>query len=307
MTTHEIVSYQGWPTCARLSNGSIELIITGDVGPRIIRFGFLNSHNEFAEYAGQVGKTGGDEWRIYGGHRLWHAPEAKPRTYFPDNHPVKFEQHAGFLRVIQPVEPTTGIQKEIDIALAPDAAHVHLTHRLRNLGVWPVELAVWALSVMAPGGTAIIPMPPRGSHNDHLLPANSLALWPYTNMSDARWTWGEKYILLRQDPNASNPQKTGAAVPDGWVAYARSNHLFVKRFTHMRGATYPDFGSSVETFTNSDMLEVETLSPLTALAPGQAVEHVENWHLFDGVPMPGSDADVERDVLPRAVAAIQTA
>ena len=29
----------------------------------------------FKEYDEQMGKTGGDEWRIYGGHRLWIAPE----------------------------------------------------------------------------------------------------------------------------------------------------------------------------------------------------------------------------------------
>ena len=31
----------------------------------------------------EKGKTGGSEWHIYGGHRLWHAPEVMPRTYYP--------------------------------------------------------------------------------------------------------------------------------------------------------------------------------------------------------------------------------
>ena len=59
--------------------------------------------------------------------------------------------------------------------------------------------APWALSVMDTGGTAIIPLPPRGSHEDNLLPANSMTFWAYTDMADPRWTWGEKYLLLRQD------------------------------------------------------------------------------------------------------------
>ena len=41
--------YRGWPNCCRLSNGLIDLIATTDVGPRIIRFGFVGEDNEFKE------------------------------------------------------------------------------------------------------------------------------------------------------------------------------------------------------------------------------------------------------------------
>lgn len=290
--------YRGWANCYRLSNGIVDLVITSDVGPRIIRFGFVGEDNEFKEYPDMVGKIGGDEWRIYGGHRLWHAPENQPRTYSPDNSPVAVEDHGGFVRTVQPVESSTGIAKEMDIHLHPTEARVRVVHRLRNTGVWPIELAPWALSVMATGGKSIIPLPARGSHPQNLLPGNSLTLWTFTDMTDDRWTWGQKYLMLRQDPNNSRPQKVGASVPDGWAAYARNDHLFVTRFEVKADANYPDLGAMVETFTNSDMLEVETLGPLVRLKPGESVEHVETWHLFRGVPLPNNDVDVERDVLP---------
>jgi hypothetical protein len=295
----EKIAYRGWPNCYRLANGIVDLIVTGDVGPRIIRFGFAGDVNEFKEYEALLGLTGGDEWRIYGGHRLWHGPEVSPRTYQPDNEPVRVAEHAGFVRVTQPTEAATGIQKEIDIYLAADRPHVRLVHRLRNTGLWAVELAPWALTVMAQGGKVIIPLPPRGSHPEALLPANSLTLWAYTDMSDPRWTWGRKYIMLRQDPAATQPQKAGVMVPDGWAAYANRGHLFVKKFAYVAGATYPDWGCSVETFTNADMLEVESLGPLISLQPGAVVEHVEEWRLYRDVPLPQTDADVDRDVAPR--------
>ncbi|MBN1287106.1 MAG: hypothetical protein JXB47_17025 [Anaerolineae bacterium] len=295
----EKVEYKGWPNCYKLANDKVELIVTTDVGPRIIRFAPAGGENILKEYEATLGVTGGDEWNIFGGHRLWHAPEAKPRTYYPDNGPVEIKAYDGFVRVTQPTEPTTGIQKEIDIALSPGAAHVKLTHRLHNTSLWAVTLAPWALSVMAQGGTAIVPIPPRGSHEDHLLPTNMLTLWAYTNMADPRWTWGEQYILLRQDPNAAGPQKIGAMVPDGWAAYVRSSSLFVKTFTFTPGLEYPDFGCSVETFTNADMLELETVGPFVCLEPGAAVEHVEDWYLFGGVPTPANDADVNAHVLPK--------
>jgi len=295
----EKINYKGWPNSYRLSNGIVDLVMTTDVGPRIIRFGFVGEDNEFKEYEDMLGKTGGKEWRIYGGHRLWHAPEADPRTYFPDNVPVQLEQQTGFVRLIQPTEMTTGIQKEMDIRLSRREAHVEVTHRLRNTNPWAVELAPWALSVMAPSGKAIIPLPPRGTHPEALQASNTITLWAYTDMSDPRWTWGRKYALLRQDSQATTPQKAGVTVLDGWVACARNDHLFVKKFNHVEGAQYPDLGCSVETWTDPDMLEVETLGPLVRLRPGTTVEHVEQWFLFRNVPMPEDDADVDRDVLPQ--------
>lgn len=299
----ERISYKGWPNCYRLANGLIDLVVTADVGPRIIRLGFVGQDNEFKEFADMLGQTGGDEWRIYGGHRLWHAPEALPRTYYPDNEPVQVEQQDGCVRIVQPTEPTTGIEKEIDLWLSPDEAHVIVTGRLRNRNLWPVELAPWSLSVMAQGGVAILPLPPRGSHAENLQPTSTLTLWAYTDMSDRRWTWGSRYVLLRQEPDMETPQKVGALVPDGWLAYARNGHLFVKTFDYVPDAGYPDLGCSAEIFTNADFLETESLAPLVNLEPGAAVEHVEHWFLFREVPMPENEADVEAHVLPQVSAA----
>ena len=291
------VAYRGWPNCCRISNGKVELIVTTDVGPRVIRFGFVGGQNLFKEYAAFLGKRGGKQWVNYGGHRLWHAPEDQQRTYSPDNLPVTIERQAGRILFIQPVEPATGIQKEIEIKLAPNRARVELVHRLRNTGLWSIELAPWALSVMAPGGTVIIPLPPRGPHPKNLLPGNLLTLWRYTDMSDPRWTWGRKYILLRQDSAPkTTPQKLGALVPDGWAGYALNDQLFIKKFAGVVGANYADFGCNFETFTDHEMLEVETLGPVAKIAPGQAVTHTETWSLFDHVPAPECDRDVDRHI-----------
>ena len=293
------VAYGGWKNCCRIANGKTELIVTTDVGPRVIRFGSVGGQNLFREYAEFLGKRGGKQWVNYGGHRLWHAPEDEQRTYCPDNSPVTVEQRAGQVRFIQPVEAMTGIQKEIDIKLAPNRARVVVVHRLRNTGAWPVELAPWALSVMAPGGTCVIPLPARGSHPKDLLPGNMLTLWLYTDMSDKRWTWGRRYILLRQDSSPkATPQKFGALVPDGWAGYALNGQLFVKQFACVAGANYADYGCNFETFTNNGMLEVETLGAFTKIEPGQAVEHVETWSLFDNIPAPQCDRDVERHISP---------
>ncbi len=49
---------------------------------------------------------------------------------------------------------------------------------------------------------------------------------------------------------------------------------------------------------NDEFLELETLSPLTLLEPGEETEYVEDWYLLDGVPVPTSEADIAASVLP---------
>ncbi len=296
--THRTPAY-GWPNCVRLANAQVELIVTADVGPRIIHFGFVGGQNHLGVNPALHGHTGGDEWQAYGGHRLWHAPEVHPRTYAPDNGPVTVEEQSGVARFIQPTEATTGIQKAIDVRLAPDAAHAQITHCLRNHNAWAVELSPWALTVVAQGGTAIVPLPPRRPWaNDNLLPVSQMALWSYTNLADPRWTFGHKYILLRQDPANAEFQKIGLYASDGWCGYARNGELFVKTFPCFSAARYPEFTSPFEIFTNDEILELETIAPPAKLAPGAVVEHVEHWHLFRDVPTPQNDTDVDMHVRP---------
>jgi hypothetical protein len=289
------VAYGGWKNCFKLTNGVIELIVTTDVGPRIIRFGTVGGQNVMKEFKDQMGKTGGKEWRIYGGHRLWHAPEAKPRTYGPDNEPVGYDWDGKTLKLTQKVESTTGIGKQIEITLDPTTNHVKLLHRLINNNPWSIEAAVWCLSVMAPGGRVIVPQEPFRAHSDYLLPARPVTLWHYTDMADPRWTWGTKYIQLRQDPTAATPQKIGVFNAQNWVAYYLGEQLFIKKYESYC-KPYPDFGCNTEVFTNSDMLEVETLSPLTNIAPdGGILEHAEHWFIYDA-KVGDSDASIDKTV-----------
>lgn len=297
----EKVPYKGWEHCIRLSNGQIELIVTTDVGPRVIRFGFVGGQNLFKEYEAQLGKTGGEEWRIYGGHRLWHAPEAIPRTYWPDNEPVSSEWDGKTLKLRQPLEKTTGIVKEIEITLDPNENRVLLVHRLINKNLWEIEVSPWCLTVMAPGGRAIFPQEPYRPHSEYVLPARPLVLWHYTNMQDPRWKWGTKYIQLKQDPTVPNDergkQKVGFLNTLGWAAYYLNGELFLKRYGFDPKATYPDYGCNTETFTNAEMLEVETLGPLVKLPPEGKVEHLEHWFLYK-VEVGEEEAEIDQQILP---------
>ncbi|MBN2851669.1 MAG: hypothetical protein JXQ23_02900 [Clostridia bacterium] len=296
MTKVKKVSFKGWDNCYQISNEIAELIVTADIGPRIIKYALIGQVNEMCVFEDTAGKTGGDEWNLYGGHRLWHSPEAKPRSYFPDNGKVDVTLIENGIKTSQPVETTTMIKKELEITLMPDSSEVTIKHYLTNEGMWEIEVAAWALTVMAPGGLEIVP---QEQFDTDLLPNRMISLWPYTKLNDHRVTWGEKYIFVKQDPECIPPFKFGISNSSGWAAYANHNHLFIKKFTHYENVLYPDYsGSSYETYTKHDMIELESLSPLVYLAPGETVEHIETWELHDHFQIGIDEDEVDRKILP---------
>ncbi len=280
----EPTALSGWPNCLRLANDHAELIITLDVGPRIISYQHLpGGKNVFKVNAEEVGQMGEDHFVARGGHRIWLAPETE-LTYLPDNTTVKHEVLANGVRL----ENMAGnVLKRLEVTLAPETSEVTLVHQATNTGSEPVTLATWGITVMEAGGLEIIPRPPLGQHPRDLLPNRVQVLWPYTDTSDDRWRWGREFITLRQTPHSS-PTKMGLMHRMKWVGYLSKNALFIKTINYEEGATYPDFGCNFETFSNAQMLEIESLSPLRTLAPGESVGHTESWRLFGSTPEPHS-------------------
>lgn len=286
----EKTEYKGWKNCYRVANEEVELIVTGDVGPRIIRFGFVGGQNLLKEYPDQLGKSGEEKFQLRGGSRVWKAPEDPIATWAPDNVPVEIKVTPTGLVARAPIEPLTQLQKEIEISLASSGTSVTVAHRITNHGLFPLEFAPWVLTMMAQGGVAVSGFPPRGRHPINLEATNPLVMWAYTDLSDTRWKFTKKYLSLRQDPNRTDAQKIGMFNPDTWAAYILNHEAFVKRTRSDASKTYPDFGASFETFTNNEFLEIETLGPLTKLQPGQTVEQTEHWGLFRNVNI-GANAD----------------
>jgi len=86
------VSFKNFGKCLELSNGRMDVVVTTEHGPRVIRVGFIGQENEFCDDSLVSNKTYNDEeWKMRGGHRLWHSPEYFPRTYIADNDPIEWK------------------------------------------------------------------------------------------------------------------------------------------------------------------------------------------------------------------------
>jgi len=278
--------------CILVENAAISLLVTQSVGPRIISLRFIGGDNLFAELPDFVTeRPDGKLFHFYGGHRLWHAPEHMPRTYVPDDEPVEIVSTKSGLSVIQPIEVETGIEKSLQISLVEDKPQVIVRHTLTNRRLWSLECAPWAITQLRTGGVAILP---QSRKQTDVLPNRSLALWPYTDLSSPQVYWGNRYILVRAEMR--NPFKVGFPNPRGWLAYWLDGMLFVKRAAFDPQAEYYDFSSSSECYCNSRFLELETLAPISKLAPGESVTHTETWELYENVETPMDEGTAQRIV-----------
>ena len=289
----EIRPAMGWKQVLVLANNEVELLITLDVGPRIISYRHQGGLNVFKTFDDQLGTSGEADWQIRGGHRLWMAPETT-LSYFPDNQPVSFtlmdENHV-CLRT--PAEAESGIEKEIEIILDKKTSSVTLNHSISATKDMSSGIAPWGLTVLKAGGKAIIPMPPRNLHpNDlpaternagrdldlNLLPNRKMSLWAYTNLTDPRFNWCADRLEISQDANMPST-KLGFLHQLQSAHYEVDGYRFSKTIDYRQDATYPDGNCNLEIFTDGEMLELESLGPLVTLNKGDRIVHTEDWSL----------------------------
>jgi hypothetical protein len=116
-----------------------------------------------------------------------------------------------------------------------------------------------------------------------------LVLWPYTDLSDDRIRAGSDRMVVRAE---DGPRlKIGSGQATRTLGYLRAGTLFVKSFSAGRGGDYADLGAHAQVFVGDGFCELESLGPLAALGPGQAVEHVERWHVSLAADVAEPDID----------------
>ena len=284
--------FHGLPTRS-LSNPYLRVEFLTRAGPRIVRL-FLSgsSQNLLAETPDIGWPTPYGDYRLYGGHRLWCAPEAFPGSCIPDNTGLLVKEIEDGVRLCQPAESITGVLKSIDIHLRPDRPALTLRHRLKNDGLGTIECAPWAITQLPLGGIVILPQPAGGPDVDRLRPDRHLALWPYTRWDDPRLHIHEASILIEASPR-SDACKIGYWNRRGWIGYLRDGILFRKRFQPLAAVRYPDGGCNVEVYCSPRYVEIETLSPLGPLEPGQFVTHDEIWELGTRLAAPAALDDAQ--------------
>lgn len=297
------INYENYGRCVQISNGLVDVVVTIECGPRIVRFGYVNETNILyndleRKYVNRdtglterYGKNAA--FYSYGGHRVWLAPERMPETYYPDNDPVVYGILPEGVSFTPGRQRRNEMQLSFEVMLSEGATDIMVVHSVKNCSKERQTCALWAITMVNGGGTEIIPQNREG--NSAILPNRILAAWPYTDIHDERILITNKFITVSHDANREEPLKLGTNNVLGWAAYCTDGCTLVKRYVHNSQAAYPDFGCSFETYACKDFVQMETLSPLYSIEPGEGIRHVENLSLSKtDAPCPNDEDSIDR-------------
>jgi hypothetical protein len=264
----------------------VAVVITTSVGPRILGLVRTDGRNALAETPDATLECpGSSPFRLRGGHRLWAAPEDPRVTYRPDDDPVEVEEQADGVRLTTPTDAVAGTQRQLAVRVA-GIGRFTLEHRVINRSDRHQRLAPWAITMVAPGGRAWLPLLTGPFDAGGFQAQRNIVLWPYTRLADPRLVLGDAALEVRTDrPELlaiDAPVKVGTTGRRGWIAHWRDGLLLVKRARHDEDGTYADMGASAQVYANPTNTELETLGPLVDLAPGEGTDHLEEWEVHLG-------------------------
>lgn len=289
LNVEKMASYKKLGKALKLWNDKIQVIIPLEIGPRIMHISLPGRPSVVEDECPLEEKLpDGQIYKFYGGHRLWHSPEAFPRSYMADNEPLEsYELFDNGIRLVQKQEEWTQMKKSLELYFEEDGG-IRVVNSITNNNAWPIEMAVWALTIGSRSGREVIPVVQR---NCGLQTNTGYRQWAYSRMDDPRVHWGQRYIVLDNDPKDETAFKVGYANEYGWMTYFNHDQVFVKKYQHQRGKKYPDMGCSYETYTSYWGVELESLSPLQIVKPGRTLTHEERWYVMESKGLPTYDED----------------
>lgn len=243
-------------------------------GPRLLGVSIDGAGDLFARLpADVVIESATGDFHLRGGHRLWAGPERPPITYASDDHACVVTTGLDALTVEAPPD-AAGLIKRLDVSLT-EGGGLSVDHRLTNDGASEICVAPWAITQLALGGTALLPVGAAARH-DGPQPDRSLVLWPYTSLTDSRISWSDRTVAIDASPGPR--LKLGSGPNPRRLGYLRDGFLFMKEIEAATG-DYPDRGAVGQVFVAEQFCELETVGVLALLAPGDTATHRETWHL----------------------------
>ncbi len=287
----ERTEFLGWREAYRLRLGEVEMVVVTEIGPRILALSVGDGPNLLFVDQETAGQGQGDAaWHIYGGHRVWVAPETA-HTYAPDNArcAVEVSDDGLTVTVTAPVTPQTKLQKRLTITA--QESHFVVEQGVRNTDDALYTGAVWALTCVEPNGVIAFPWGRGGAWDVKRILYWNRWIDHRSDVTSRQWQPGPDLFMVVP---TGEEGKVGTNPPEGWVALCREDATFVKSHCWVPGARYPDEDCSIGVYTCEQFVEMETVSPLAVIYPGAEIVHREIWTMTAEATDPADGAALRR-------------
>lgn len=294
-----------------LSNGIAEVAILPDIGGRIISFKALGKEwlwrnpklvSDGFEFlappeAAQLATTLGDWWN-WGGDKSWPAPQgwssnqewAGPPDPILDSGPyaiVMTDALSCHLKSLP--DPRTGLQIERTVSIHPELAGLRLTTTMTNTSAQTCSWSCWTV-------TQVVANNDVGKQVARVVVEQSHSPVPHVALFEA---FGKPFVNVDESGTLEMPiqdivGKLGFPSASGVIKMVNSDGSFFQQtFKVDEVATYTDGGSRAQVWMqfpldepidslqgltlDARLVELECLSPLTKLEPGDSVSLDVDW------------------------------
>ncbi len=280
--TVQKVDYQGWTGAYRMANKQVELVFVPQIG-RVMRYGYVGEANLLWENPALLGKTTAfnpppTDWTNYGGDKLWPAPQKVwgwPPDPVMDSAPQKVTlTDDKRLKIEGAVSPKHNLSFVRTITLEPQGTGVTFENVLVNHDKKAAQWAVWQVTQVNAPDRLRMPLNPKGAFKK-----GYYVFQGSEPVKDKIQVLTDEVQLTRDSMKSA---KIGGDSPLGWLTADKGAVRFEISSKRQVGKTYADDGCSLEIYTNPDPLpyiELELLSPLTTIKPGQTLSMTTKWFL----------------------------
>ena len=308
--TTEHVDFMGWSNSWRIANGSCEMIVVPAIS-HVMKFALVGGSNVLwsaPDVNGSMVQEPGVKWHNFGGDKVWPTEESRWRQIMKRRWPPSYEFDGGAgvaepiprgIRLTTPEDPNFGAVCVREFVMDPVRPLVVIHQWFEKRRDPPVPMMFWTITQVRHADANLLPLGEKAGDGLAYRPLGAL-----TNVSCS--VTGSWLALVNND---TVTQKAGVGsrktLDNGWVAalYRNDRVLFVQSHVLERGGVYPDQGCQAEVFTSDREFglytELELLSPVTLLAPGQHLRHDVVWQLVplhpeELVPVPQAGVLAEK-------------
>jgi len=281
------VDYKGWKNCYEITNGSVKLVVVPQLAGRVMHYS-LDRENIMWEDNGRLGQTLEDVGKLYhpGGMMLDIYPTPEGREAYTKLWvgPYRVEQTGRYaLRATSPETNETGLRLEKTYTMDPDTGAVDLDLKIINISDRDIQVSHWTRTFSQAPTFAFFPVNPASRFPNGWIKEAGGA---NANQPDnpEQWMTHKGFMLLHY--LGAQGQLT-ADSDAGWLAWARGRLVHAQRFSVDMSAKYALNDSTVSFFTPSlkrkpttYMVELEALSPIKTIKPGESCVWRQKWILF---------------------------
>lgn len=210
-------------------------------------------------------------WKLYGGHRMWLAPESDD-SYMPDNEQVEYTVSENAVTVTQKPDLVVGVQKQLKLVFTPEG--IRAEHTFTNITDRVICGASWGVNTLELGGTATIAF--DGTPVGDYTPRRIISLWADTNPHDSRLQF-TRDVLIAKGIAMDDYCKLGLYCRSGKATLESKLQRFTLTFPVPPMEDLPDNGCNFELYLGKKFMELEVLGTKKAMNPGESVTHWEMW------------------------------